>query len=95
MKIAEVRKKYPDLKISYLPKKDYLYGIDDNNSIYRITKTVSGKLIYPRRKDKYNEIFLAKNSEGKHYLLYPYKNFKTGSFETRQRAIDWFRNGGR
>jgi predicted RNA-binding protein with EMAP domain len=95
MKIAEVRKKYPDLKISYLPKKDYLYGIDDNNSIYRITKTVSDKLNYPRRKDKYNEVFLAKNKESKHYLLYPYQNFKTGSFNRRQEAINYFRNGGR
>jgi ribonuclease HII len=85
MKIKEVRNLYPKYKISFLPKKDYLIGIDDS-------KTLAYK---KRRKDLYNEVYIAKDNEDKYYLLYPTNNSITGSFINRQKAIDWFKKGGR
>lgn len=82
MTIKEVRLKYPELKISYLPKKDYLIGITD-------TKTMK------QRKDDYDDVFIAKESRNKYYLLYPSRDWLTGSFLTREKAIEWFRKGGR
>lgn len=84
MKIKEVRENYPNHKISYLPKKDFLKGsIDKFKGVRIINKT------------KYNEVYLAKDNNNKHFLLYPYTNNLTGGFKTREKAIDWFRNGGR
>ena len=83
MKIAEVREKYPNYKVSYLPKKDYEEGIRPRFRVKFLNET------------KYDEVFLAKNKEGKHYLLYPDRDFMTGFFKTRHEAIDWFKHGGR
>lgn len=83
MKIAEVRKKYPNYKISYLPKKDYLEGIKPRFKVKFINET------------KYDEVFIAKIDNRNHFLLYPHRDSMTGSFLTREKAIDWFRKGGR
>lgn len=48
MDIKQVRAKYPDYKISHMPKAEYEIGITDNK-------------IKKRRKDKYEEIFIASN----------------------------------
>lgn len=85
MKIEEVRNLFPNYKISFLPKKDYLVGINDKKSLIK----------KKRRKDLYDEVYLANDGEGKHYLLYPVSRNLTGWFDTRQKAIDWFKNGGR
>jgi hypothetical protein len=85
MKISEVRDKYSDYIVTYFPKKDYLYGINDDNSRF---KTES-------RKDIYSEVFIAKDKDNKYYILYPVSESLTGSFSSRQKAIDWFKNGGR
>lgn len=84
MKIAEVRKNYPKVIVSYIPKKDYLEGIDDSKSPHKVRSKIS-----------YSAVYIAKDVENKYYLLYPYTNFFTGSFKTRKNAINWFRNGGR
>ena len=81
MKIKEVREKYPNVKISYLPKKDFEIGLTD--TILKI-----------RRKDKYENVYIAREGK-KYYILYPVSNFMTGSFITRRKAIDWFKLGGR
>ena len=81
MKIKEVREKYPDYKISYIPKKDYLIGINRSK-------------IYRRRKDKYEEIFIS-SKKRKYWILYIDTGFMTGGFKSKKDAIAWFRNGGR
>jgi hypothetical protein len=82
MNIKEVKEKYPRLKISHLPKKDYLIGITDTN--YKI-----------HRKDNYDDVYIAKNETTYYYLLYPIKDLLTGSFKSKQRAINFFKKGGR
>lgn len=81
MKIKEVRGKYPDYKISLMPKADYEIGITDTK-------------INKRRKDKYEEIFIASNKR-KYWLLYPNIGNMTGSFKSKKEAVAWFVNGGR
>jgi len=81
MNIKEIIKKFPDYKISYIPKKDYLIGITGTRMIKR-TQTSYDELFIARKKDEY-------------YLLYPTRGHFTGSFKSRQSAIDWFKNGGR
>ena len=81
MKIKDVREKYTDYKISYIPKKDYLIGITDNK-------------IKVRRKDKYEEIFISSN-KNKYWILYTNTGFMTGHFKSKKEAVAWFRNGGR
>jgi len=82
MDIQEARKKHKGHTISYLPKKDYLIGITPDNP----------KL--PRSKYEYNNVYLARKDD-KHYLLYPEDSSFTGHFESREKAINWFKNGGR
>ncbi len=82
MTIKEVRLKYPKLKISYLPKKDYLIGITDSKTM-------------KHRKDEYGDVFIAKECRNEYYILYPSTNWLTGSFLTRGKAIEWFKKGGR
>ena len=82
MNIGVVREKYPDFKISFFPKEEFLIGITDTK--YK-----------KRRKDKYKEVYLAKDGKNLYYLLYPSRNWFTGNFVTREKAIDWFKNGGR
>ena len=81
MKIKDVREKFPEYKISYLNKKDYLVGITDTK-------------IKKRREDLYEEVFIASNNR-KFYLLYPSGNNFTGSFKNKNEAVNWFKNGGR
>lgn len=83
MKINEVREKYPNYKTSYLPKKDFIEGSKDRLGVRIINKT------------KYDEVYLAKVDDNNHYLLYPNTNHLTGAFANRQKAIDWFKHGGR
>lgn len=80
MGIKEVREKYIDYKISYIPKKDYMIGITDNIKV--------------RRKDKYEEIFISSN-KNKYWILYINTGFMTGHFKSKKEAVAWFRNGGR
>jgi len=81
MNIEQVRTKYTDYKISLMPKADYEIGITDTK-------------IKVRRKDKYEEIFIASNKR-KYYLLYINTNWMTGSFKSKKEAVAWFANGGR
>lgn len=81
MGIKEVRKKFPDYKISYIPKKDYLKGI-------------TGTRMKKRTQTSYDEVFISRK-EDKYYLLYPTRGHFTGSFDSRQKTINWFKNGGR
>ena len=80
MKIKDVREKYRDYKISYIPKKDYLIGITEK--------------FKKRRQDLYDEVYIARK-DSKYYLLYPVTNNFTRCFKNRKNTIDWFKNGGR
>ena len=82
MQIEEVKEKYPNLKISYFPKEDFLIGITDTK--YK-----------KRRKDLYEDVYIAEDDKNEFSLLYPSRNWFTGSFKTKQKAIEWFKNGGR
>lgn len=82
MKIQEVRLKYPKFKISYLPKKDFIEGSKDRLGVKIINKC------------EYHQVYLAKFNNN-YFLLYPDTNHLTGKFNTREKAINWFRKGGR
>lgn len=81
MNIDEVRQKYPEYKISYIPKADFEIGLIDT-----IRKV--------RRKDIYEETFISSN-KGKYWILYINTGFMTGHFKSKKEAVAWFRNGGR
>ena len=82
MKIQEVRKKYPEYKISYMAYNDYLAGMKER---------FSGVI---RNDIKYEEIFVA-SKDKKFWLLYLDCRGMTGHFESKQKAVDWFIHGGR
>jgi hypothetical protein len=82
MKIQEVRLKYPEYKISYMAYNDYLVG----------TKPKFGN---PMSSDsRYEDIFVA-SKDRKFWLLYVDTGHMTGHFESKQKAVDWFKHGGR
>jgi len=81
MKIDEVREKYPEYKISYIPKSDFEIGLTD-----RLLKVIG--------KDIYEETFISSKNR-KYWILYIKNGFMTGSFNSKKEAVTWFRNGGR
>lgn len=81
MTIKDVRVKYPQYKISYLPKKNYIIGVDPKRTNIRMNI-------------QYDEVFIARH-DNEYYLLYPHTNNLTGSFDTREKVIEWFAKGGR
>lgn len=83
MKIKEVKEKYPDYKISYIPKKDFLIGISETATTIKVTS-----------EDTYEDIFIARK-KNKYWILYINRNFMTGHFNSKREAVTWFRKGGR
>lgn len=81
MNIKQVREKYPDYKISYMPKAEYIIGITDSK-------------IGKRRKDNYKDVFIASNKQ-KYWLLYTNTGDMSGYFESKKKSVTWFANGGR
>jgi len=81
MRIDEVRQKYPEYKISYIPKVDFEIGLTDT-------------ILTRRRQDVYEETFISSN-KGKYWILYINTGSMTGHFKSKKEAVAWFRNGGR
>jgi uncharacterized protein YlbG (UPF0298 family) len=82
MKIQEVRLKYPEYKISYMAYNDYLVGM----------KSIHNQEV--RDETKYEDVFVA-SKDKKFWLLYIDGRKMTGHFESKQKAVDWFKHGGR
>jgi uncharacterized protein YlbG (UPF0298 family) len=81
MKITQLRTKYNDYKISYIPKIDYVIGITDTK-------------LKKRRKDLYKEVFIL-SKKRKYWILYTNTEHMTGYFNSKKEAVKWFKDGGR
>jgi len=88
MEIEKVRKKYPEYRISYVPKADFKVG-----NVDKILESGKRKITI-KMEMPYEEIFIA-SKKRKYWLLYTERDWMTGSFKSKKKVVQWFKNGGR